>query len=82
MNFLNNDGILIVDDLHMGGVYSAVTDSGIDNIYNSEVVEIKINKTNTSTKKSQLHCRLELLNIKKNLETIVRPFVIFKKGKL
>ena len=76
------DGILIVDDLHMGGVYSAVTDSGIDNIYNSEVVEIKINKTNTSTKKSQLHCRLELLNIKKNLETIVRPFVIFKKGKL
>ncbi len=53
MNFLNNDGILIVDDLHMGGVYSAVTDSGIYNIYNYEVVEIKINKTNTSTKKSQ-----------------------------
>ena len=82
MNFLSNDGILIVDDLHMGGVYSAVTDSGIDNIYNSNVVEIKTNKTNTSTKKSQLYCRPELLNIKKNLETIVRPFVIFKKGKL
>jgi len=82
MNFLSNDGILIVDDLHMGGVYSAVTDSGIDNIYNSNVVEIKTNKTNTSTKKSQLYCRPELLNIKKNLETIVRPFVIFKKEKL
>ncbi len=83
MNFLNNGGILIVDDLHMGGVYSAVINSGINNIYNSEVVEIKIKKTSKSPKKSQLHYRSDILNIKKeNLETIVRPFVIFKKEKL
>ncbi len=83
INFLNDDGFLVIDDIHMGGVYNAIKNSGLDETLNSKVIEVKITRYSKYLNKSVLSNPNDRLEIKrKELDYIIRPFVTFKKGKL
>jgi predicted O-methyltransferase YrrM len=83
MNLLNNDGILVVDDLHMGGVYNAVIDTKLEKLYDSKLIDIDIISDIKINNPSQLCNYTGDLKIEKQKFKILRrPFMIFKNRKI
>lgn len=84
MSFLNADGIMVIDDLHMGGVYQAMIDSGLNALYDLKIVnlEIEVKDIPKYFYKSQI-CNKDFVKIESRVpHKITRPVAIFKNGKL
>lgn len=82
MSFLNSDGLMIIDDLHMGGVYKALNDSGLCDMYDYNIVNVELhtNRQTNFINKSKIFNK-NIIDVKKS-NKIIRPIAIFKNGKL